>query len=167
MGTTCDRAPFVGQHAGVEGALRLVIATCLSRDATLACLSSTRESAVNLWPSTLPAVVARAALRCPVLWYRVREALDASLQDEVRSFKDCPPAELASIFLEGRELFSGTELAGLLWTLLRDRNPVAEPIVRRLGLELELVAARPRSEDSATLWSVDPNTLPVALSRTG
>ena len=58
------------------------------------------------------------------------------------------PAELAEVFLEGRDSLSGDELAALLWCLLRQRSRSNDLIAERLGLELEVVAARRLHETS-------------------
>lgn len=136
-----------GLQQGFGGAardevLRMVLAIALDAESAAWCLGCTAEAPVVRWPSTLYRLLARAALESSVIWRRCAVLLDRSLEEAMASYAAHSPAELAEVFLEGRDSLSGDELAALLWSLLRHRSSPHDLVAERLGLELEVVAAR-------------------------
>ena len=134
------------QHGSGEGArdevLRMVLAITLDAESAAWCLGCAAEAPVVRWPSTLYRLLARAALESTVIWQRCAVLLDRSLAATMGAYAAHSPAELAEVFLEGRDSLSGDELAALLWSLLRQRSRSHDLVAERLGLELEVVAAR-------------------------
>jgi len=128
--------------------LRMVLAIALDSDSAAWCLGCRAEAPVVRWPSTLYRLLARAALESTVIWRRCALLLDRSLAAAMAPYAGHCPAELAEVFLEGRDSLSGDELAALLWCLLRERTCSHDLVAERLGLELEVVAARRLNETS-------------------
>ena len=128
--------------AARDEVLRMVLAIMLDSDLAAWCLGCRAEAPVVRWPSTLYRLLARAALESTAIWRRCALLLDRSLETSMAPYAAHSPAELAEVFLEGRDSLSGDELAALLWCLLRQRSRSHDLIAERLGLELEVVAAR-------------------------
>jgi len=128
--------------AGREEVLRLVLAIVLDAETATWCLGCPADAPIALWPSTLYRLVARAALESPTIWRRCALLVDRTLHDAVLPYAERSAAELAEVFLEGRETLRGDELAALLWCLIRDRCGSHDLVAERLSLELEVVAAR-------------------------
>lgn len=122
--------------------LRMVLAITLDADLAAWCRGCRTEAPVVRWPSTLYRLLARAALESTVIWRRCALLLDRSLAAAMVPYAAHSPAELAEVFLEGRDSLGGDELAALLWSLLRQRSSSHNLVAERLGLELEVVAAR-------------------------
>jgi hypothetical protein len=127
-------------HASLE-ALRFVFAAVLERDAAAACMDVDLDAAVALWPSSLYGMLAAAAVRSPVVWRRCALLVDARFGDTVARLRCAPPATLVQLFVDGRDVLSTHELAGLLWVLLRRRDAELSFIEARLGAEMAVVAA--------------------------
>jgi len=136
--------------AARDEVLRTVLAIALDSDLAAWCLGVRVEAPVVRWPSTLYRLLARAALESTEIWRRCALLLDRSLETAMAPYAAHSPAELAEVFLEGRDSLSGNELAALLWCLLRQRSRSHDLIAERLGLELEVVAAR-RLHDMGSL----------------
>lgn len=148
-------------------ALRLVLAMTLDRQTAAACMGVPHEAAVSLWPSSLYRVLAETALASPAVWQRCERCVDGALGECGLRFENHPPAELAQLFLEGRDTCSGVELAALLWTLVKRRCPAAAVISRRLGAELETIAAgRLASERGARQTGSWPTSVAPAARQT-
>lgn len=94
------------------------------------------------WPSTLYRILAHAALDSPEVWRRCARLLDRRLCEATLPYADRSAAELAAVFLEGRESLAGDELAAVLWCLIRRRCPSHDLVAERLSRELQVVAAR-------------------------
>lgn len=122
--------------------LRTVLAIVLDPETAAWCLGRPACTITDRWPSSLYRVVARSAVESPEAWRRCALLLDRTLHQAILSYGERPAAALAEISLEGRESLSGTELAALLWCLIRRRSPSDDLVAQRLSLELELVAAR-------------------------
>ena len=134
-----------GLQHGTSGAarddvLRMVLAITLDAESAAWCLGCRAEAPVVRWPSTLYRLLAQAALESTVIWRRCAALLDRSLGAAMVSYTAHSPAELAEVFVEGRDSLSGDELAALLWSLLRQRSRSHDLVAERLGLEV--VAAR-------------------------
>lgn len=127
---------------GGEEALRTVLVIALDPTSAAWCLGRPTDAPVARWPSTLYRVLARAALESPAVWRRCSLLLDRVLHDSLARYAGHTAADLAELFLEGREALSGNELAALLWCLIRRRCRSHDLIAERLSLELEVVAAR-------------------------
>ncbi|MGD8318154.1 MAG: hypothetical protein PVH21_15480 [Myxococcales bacterium] len=125
-----------------EEVLRMVLAITLDLQTAAWCAGCQADGAVNRWPSTVYRLLARAALHSSSVWQRCAIVLDRALCDTLESYVDHSPAELAELFLDGRESLRGDELAALLWCLIRQRSASHDLVAERLGLELEVVAAR-------------------------
>ncbi|MGB8328948.1 MAG: hypothetical protein WCE62_02385, partial [Polyangiales bacterium] len=122
--------------------LRTVLAIVLDPQSAAWCLGLSAGAPVVRWPSTLYRVLARTALESSAVWRRCSLLLDRTLEEALRPYAKRSPAELAEVFLDGRESLSGDELAALLWCLIRGRSASHDMVADRLGLELEIVAAR-------------------------
>jgi len=120
----------------------MVLAIVLDPESAAWCLGLATEAPVVRWPSTLYAVLAGTALQSPAVWRRCSLLLDQTLHDALVPYVGRSPAELAEVFLEGRDSLTGDELAALLWCLIRGRSPSHDVIAQRLSLELEVIAAR-------------------------
>ena len=120
----------------------MVLAVTLDGEMASWCLGHPRDTAISRWPSTVYRVLARSAFNSPATWRRCALLVERTLYEELRVYESRPPAELAELFLEGRETLSGEELAAALWCLIRDRSSSHNLIVERLGHELEVVAAQ-------------------------
>jgi hypothetical protein len=127
---------------GADEALRTVLVIALDPDSAAWCLGWATDAPVARWPSTLYRILAQAALESPPVWRRCALLLDRALHDSVARYAEHTAADLAEVFLEGREALSGDELAALLWCLIRRRCRSHDLIAERLSLELEVVAAR-------------------------
>lgn len=125
-----------------EEILRTVLAIVLDVPTAAGCAGLTASAPVTRWPSTAYRLLARAAIGSPHVWRRCALALDHALAGSIAQYEHHAPAELVNTFLEGRESLSGNELATLLWCLIRKRSPGCDLVAERLGLELEVVAAR-------------------------
>lgn len=125
-----------------EEILRTVLAIALDVPAAAGCAGLAADAPVTRWPSTLYRLLARAAIGSPYVWRRCALALDHALSGTIAQYEHHAPAELVNTFVEGRESLSGDELATLLWCLIRKRSPGCDLVAERLGLELEVVAAR-------------------------
>jgi hypothetical protein len=123
-------------------ALRLVLMTVLDRRAAALAAGVDPEAALTLWPSSLCAVVAQAAVRSPQAWARCKVLVDGALGQYSSRFDQAPPVELLEHFSEAREVLSGQELAALLWSLIRRSGPLLDAVLSRLGAEVEVIAAR-------------------------
>lgn len=128
--------------ASREEILRVVLAIALDAETAADCAGWSRDAPVSRWPSTLYRVLASAALQSPLVWRRCANVLDLALGDLVGVYRHHSPVELAEAFVEGRESMSGDELAALLWCLVRERSRSCDLVAGRLGVELEVVAAR-------------------------
>ncbi|HMJ12196.1 MAG TPA: hypothetical protein VK524_12315 [Polyangiaceae bacterium] len=129
-----------GSMASLE-ALRFVFAAVLDREVAAACIDLDVDGAVALWPSSLYGMLAAAAIRSPVVWCRCSHLVDARFGDTVARLQCASPAALVRLFLDGRDVLSTHELAGLLWVLLRRRDADLGFIEARLGAEMVVVAA--------------------------
>lgn len=141
---TCNIENFRLQPGGgqQEEVLRMVLAIALDLRTAAWCAGCHADAAVNRWPSTVYRLLARAALDSSSVWQRCAIVLDHALCDALEGYVDHSPAELAELFLDGRQSLRGDELAALLWCLLRERSASHDLVAERLGLELEVVAAR-------------------------
>lgn len=131
---------------GRSEVLRMVLAVAVDQETAAWCIGCKAPTPIARWPSTLYRIVAHAALGSPRVWRRCALILDRTLHEAVESYADRSAAELAEAFLEGRESLTGEELAALLWCLIRRRCPSHDLVAERLGLELEVVAARRLSD---------------------
>jgi hypothetical protein len=127
---------------GRDEVLRLVLAIVLDPESAVWCLGLPTDAAIERWPSSLYRVLARTALESSPVWRRCSLLLDRTLHDAVLPYADRSAAELAEVFLDGRDSLGGEELAALLWCLIRRRSGSDDLIAERLSLELEMVAAR-------------------------
>ena len=134
-------APSLGPGAREE-VLRLVLAIALDQQTAAWCMGGRSDAPIARWPSTLYRVLARTSLQSPEVWWRTSLALDRTLRDAVRPYRNRSAAEVAEAFVEGRDSLDGEELAGLLWCLLRRNSRTHDLVAERLSLELEVVAAR-------------------------
>jgi hypothetical protein len=125
-----------------EEVLRLILAIAIDHETAAWCMGRSSEAPVARWPSTLYRVLARAATKSPEVWWRTSLALDKSLHEAVLPYRNRSAAEVAQAFAEGRDSLDGSELAGLLWCLLRRDSRIEDLVAERLRLELEVVAAR-------------------------
>ena len=128
--------------AGRDEVLRIVLAIALDVETAAWCLGCPAEAPVVRWPSTLYRVLAQAALRSERVWQRCCLLLDRTLHEPLRAYEKRSAAELAELFLEGRESLAGDELAAALWCLIRRRCRSHDLVAERLCLELEVVAAQ-------------------------
>jgi len=128
--------------AGRDEVLRMVLAIVLDPQSAAWCLGLGTEAPVVRWPSTLYRVLARTALQSPAVWRRCSLLLDRTLHDAILPYSERPPAELAEVFLDGRDSLSGDDLAALLWCLIRRRSASHDMVAERLSIELEVIAAR-------------------------
>ncbi len=129
-------------EAGREEALCTILAIALDPETAAWCAGRSSAGSVHRWPSTLYRLLARAALESSAVWRRCATALDLALADALPSFVDRPAVELAELFVDGRESLTGHELAAVLWCLIRRRSVSHDLVAARLGLELQVVAAR-------------------------
>ena len=136
--------------AGRDEVLRLVLAIVLDPETAAWCLGCPMSAPIVRWPSTLYRVLARAALESGTVWRRCAHVVDKTLHEAVLPYAERPPSELAALFLDGRESLGGDELAAVLWCLIRRRCPSHDLVAERLGLELEVVAARRLGEAATT-----------------
>jgi hypothetical protein len=120
----------------------VILAIALDPETAAWCAGCPVEAPVSRWPSTVYHLLARAALGSPSVWERCAIVLDRALHDALASYAARSPAELAELFLEGRDSLGGDELAALLWCLIRNRSASCDLVAERLALELEVVAAR-------------------------
>ena len=134
------RGTVVG--VGRDEVLRMVLAIVLDQETAAWCLGLVADAPVTRWPSTLYRVLARTALESSAVWGRCALILDRTLHDAVLPYAERSAAELAEVFLEGRESLSGDELAAVLWCLIRRRCHSHDLVAERLSVELEVVAAR-------------------------
>lgn len=132
-------------------ALRVILAIALDRETAAACLGHDRDAAVALWPSSLYALLAAAALASPTVRRRCFQLVDARLGEMTKPFEALPPATLARHFVEGRAVLSTRELAALLWLLLRRDQSELALVIARLGAELEVAATRNGAADTAAV----------------
>ena len=132
-----------------EEVLRLVLAVTLDGGMAAWCLGCDRDVAVSRWPSTVYRVLAQAAFQSEATWRRCAVLVEQTLYEQLRVYGSRTAAELAELFLEGRETMSGEELAAALWCLIRQRCPSHDLIVERLGDELGVVAAQRLSRRAA------------------
>ncbi|MEM7138992.1 MAG: hypothetical protein AAF500_20630 [Myxococcota bacterium] len=128
--------------ASREEILRVVFAIALDTTEAARCAGWSQDAPVTRWPSTLYRVLASAALHSPLVWRRCARVVDHALGDLMIAYRHHSPVELAEAFVEGRESMSGDELAALLWCLVRKRSQSCDLVAGRLGVELEVVAAR-------------------------
>lgn len=146
--------------------LRLVLVTALDRETAARCTGIDPESALSLYPSSLYTLLAVAATRSPFVWQRCAGLVDRSLGDTAGQFDRATPAALLQIVAEGRELLTGRELAGLLWSLIRrwepDVEPALGPVIIRLSAELEVAARRFASPRAASGEAAFASQLPLA-----
>lgn len=133
----------------VTRALRVVFAAVLDRETAAACLGRDPEVAVALWPSSLYGLLAAAATRSRIVFCRCSCLVDARLGDVLVPFECAPPAEIVQHFVQGRDVLTTRELAGLLWSLVRRREANLGFIVARLGAELEVAATRNGADRNA------------------
>jgi hypothetical protein len=122
-------------------ALRLVLAVALDRQTAADCIGSASGASMELWPSSLYGLLAASAVRSPCMWCRCSRLVDASLGQLAGRFDATPPAALVELFVEGRDVLTCRELAALLWSLLRRRDPALDLLSERLGAEFEIVTA--------------------------
>lgn len=137
-----------GQYDRREEVLRMVLAIALDPETAAWCAGCSTGAPVNRWPSTLYRLLARTALESESVWQRCAFVLDHALGAVLQAYADRSPVELAELFLDGRESLAGDELAALLWCLIRRRSASYDLVAERLGLELQVVAAR-RLHESA------------------
>ena len=131
-----------GNGSGPIEALRTVLAITLDYETAAWCLGCRVGQPVTRWPSTLYLILARSALGSPPVWRRCALVLDRTLHEAVRQYEEHPPAELAKLFVEGRESLSGEELAAILWCLVRRRSASHDLVAERLRIELAVIASR-------------------------
>jgi hypothetical protein len=134
--------PSGSSSEGRAEVLRIVLAIALDAEMAAWCLGCQRNAQVLRWPSTLYRVLAQAAMQSAPVWRRCALLLDRSLHEALAAYDGCAPAELAELFIDGRESLAGDELAALLWCLVRQRSASHDLIAERLGRELEVVAAQ-------------------------
>lgn len=123
-------------------ALRMVLATALGREEAAWCLGCESQGAVQLWPSSLYGVLATAAKRSPCVWARCSELVESKLGAAADRYERLSPLALAQLFSVGRDTLAWTELAAILWSLLRCLEPTLDTLIDRLSAELEVIAAR-------------------------
>ena len=126
----------------------MVLAIALDPQTAARCAGYDSNAPVTRWPSTLYRLLARAAIESPAVWSRCAIVLNHALADTLQSYDGRSPVDLAEVFLEGRDSLAGEELAALLWCLIRPRRRSHDLVAERLGLELEVVAARRLGEHS-------------------
>lgn len=134
-------SPTLGSSSREE-VLRVILAISIDQETAAWCMGRSSETPVARWPSTLYRVLARAALQSPEVWRRTVVVLDKSLHEAVLPYRNRSAAEVAETFAEGRDSLDGSELAGLLWCLLRRNSRTEDLVAERLSLELQVVAAR-------------------------
>ena len=122
-------------------ALRLVLVIALDRDVAARCIDRSADEAESQWPSSLFGSVALAALESPLVWRRCSVLLDAAFGDLSDRCERLPAFEIVGRFGKGRHALSMLELAAMLWSLLRRSQRSLDPIIERLGVELEVAAA--------------------------
>ncbi|MCG8554674.1 MAG: hypothetical protein MJD61_05200 [Proteobacteria bacterium] len=120
--------------------LRVVLTVALDRAAAARCLGLSAEQAETLWSSSLYQLLALRASRSSIVWRRCARALDRWLERVRRQHGRS--LSLERMLGEDRKLLSGTELAALLWALVRQQSPASDLLARRLGAELETLAER-------------------------
>jgi hypothetical protein len=125
-----------------EEVLRMILAIALEPETAAWCAGCSTGAPVNRWPSTLYRLLARTALQSESVWQRCAFVLDQTLGTVLEDYAHRSPVELAELFLEGRESLAGDELAALLWCLIRRRSAPYDLVAERLGLELQVIAAR-------------------------
>lgn len=128
-------------ESGPDRALRVVLAVTLDQDMAAWCLGRSATAPISQWPSTLYGMLARAAIESPAIWRRCALVLDRMLHEAIMPYASRSAAELAEVFVVGRESLSGEELAALLWCLIRRRSDAQNLVAERLGQELEVIAA--------------------------
>ncbi len=133
-------APRTKDEASLE-ALRFVFAAVLEREVAAACMDLDVDAAVALWPSSLYGMLAASALRSPVVWRRCSLLVDARFGDTVSRLERSAPTTLVQLFVDGRDILSAQELAGLVWVFLRRRDADLGFITARLGAEMAVLAA--------------------------
>lgn len=129
-------------ETGPDRALRVVLAVTMDKEMAAWCLGRTSTAPVSQWPSTLYGMLARAAIESPAIWRRCAVLLDRMLHEAIAPYAERSAAELAEVFALGRESLSGEELAALLWCLIRRRSGAQDLVAKRLGQELEVIAAQ-------------------------
>lgn len=132
--------PLAEGQASLE-ALRFVFAVVLERETAAACIDVDLEDAIALWPSSLYGMLAAAAVRSPAVWRRCAVLVDDRFGDTLARLRCASPATLVQLFVDGRDVLSTYELAGLLWVLLRRRDAELAFIEARLGAEMAVLAA--------------------------
>ncbi len=137
------------EHPSSQHTLRLVLIVALDREVAAACLGYSSDEAFSLWPSGVYGALALAATESPLVWRRCRLLLDASFADAIGPFERVPAIEVAERFTEGRAILPVFDLAAMLWSLCRRSERALEPMVARLGAELEVVATG-RQQDVET-----------------
>lgn len=127
---------------GREEVLRTVLAITLDGATAAWCLGCPKDAPISRWPSTVYRVLAQTAFQSSAVWRRCAVLVEQTLYEPMRVYESRAAAELAELFIEGRESLSGDELAAVLWCLIRRRCPSYDLIAERLGHELEVVAAQ-------------------------
>jgi hypothetical protein len=131
-----------GPNRGRDEVLTLVLAIALDLESAAWCLGCGFDAPITRWPSTLYRVLAHTAVDSAEVWSRCARLLDRCLQDAALPYAERSAAELAAVFLDGRESLAGQELAAVLWCLIRRRCPSHDLVAERLSRELQVVAAR-------------------------
>jgi hypothetical protein len=133
-------APQTNDEASLE-ALRFVFAAVLEREVAAACMDLDVDAAIALWPSSLYGMLAASAIGSPAVWRRCSLLVDARFGDTVTRLQRAAPTTLVQLFVDGRDVLSTYELAGLLWVFLRRRDAELGFIAARLGAEMAVQAA--------------------------
>jgi len=125
-------------NLGVESALRTVLVVTLSYDeAEYLAVGISDGDCCSLWPSSLYRFLAAQMLACPLSWSRGAEKLDRRLEGWLQRYEQYTPADI----VEAAGLSAADnahELAALLWLLLRRREHALEPLLVRVGEEVEV-----------------------------
>lgn len=132
----------IGANRGRDEVLRLVLAITIDLESAAWCLGCRFDAPIMRWPSTLYRVLAHTAVDSAEVWNRCARLLDRCLHDAALPYAERSAADLAAVFLDGRESLAGQELAAVLWCLIRRRCPSHDLVAERLSRELQVVAAR-------------------------
>lgn len=125
-----------------ERALRLVLAVALDCGAVAECLG--RPTPTDLWPSTLYAWAAAAAVRSSIVWRRCARALDVALAPWLGPYQDASAAAIVGV-LSARDAATAMtrhEIAAALWAIVRRHDPALARTSARLAMEAELLLVR-------------------------
>src|SRR5690606_5283857 len=74
-------------------------------------------------------LLAASAVSSPSLWRRCARLIDASLGPAVLAFDETPSAQLHELIEAGLDALLPRELAALVWSLLRRRDPALDEVL--------------------------------------